>query len=455
MADRVTCGLCDSKLNSPKILKCFHVFCYQCLKQQPFLSPTHRIQCTLCESLTFCTSDGIDGLPDYQFMDRVANEQHIIHCQMCDTSDMASSKCEDCQELMCTDCHDYHKKHNKFKNHSVISINTQKKQTVAKDGACMQVAKIEKDHDKYCRSMLEVCITCSKPVCSICMLGFHRGHKTKPLEMMALKARTSLSSASIALKSRVPLLESLLNEPVHEEKKYTIHIRDTREEIEELSKRLKLDVSRKIDEITDEYICKLDIMAQTEKAVFEAYIEHMTKSKLTIDGLLDATDNLLHSGDNVDLIKAFTELQTRLSHYDHNYGIPMPDVFEPMLKPGSFKLNNLYDAVGKIGRKEKPMTNSFIAVRQNPSSHLVDNDTAFTKIASFDHNITVDSVVCSNSRDAMLVLVDNKLISLKADGSYNKYNDFNSLQCGKLYTVPIGHSRNDITCTSPLTGTQK
>lgn len=439
-----SCGICESKLYNPKVLKCFHVFCRHCLDQQSFCIPKYRIACPLCESLTSLNREGIDGLDDYKFSYRSENDQSSIQCQMCDKRGVASSKCEDCQELMCKECHDYHKKHNKFKDHTVVIIDTQGNGTVLKDDACMQVATVEnmcQEHYKSCRPIEKFCKSCSKPVCSICILGQHKGHTTEPFQTSVAKARTSLSVASRSLKSRIPFLESLLNEAVHEEKKYNNHIKNTRAEIKELSEHLKLDVCRKIDEITDENICKLDSLAHSDKAVLESYRRDMNKSKKAIDGLLYATDNLLELGDKIDLMKSFPELEIRLCHYNHNYGITMPDIFEPLIKPGAIKLNQLYDAVGQIEREQRPMTNSFIAVKQKPSSHLINNDKAFKKIKSFTIGLNVESVVCPFNSDAMLVLVDNQLKIISSDGSYK---DFIVIQRGKCHVNPVGHTQTKV-----------
>ncbi|CAC5379896.1 TRIM71 [Mytilus coruscus] len=161
----------------------------------------------LCESLTYITWKGNDRLEDYKFFDHSKNEQYKSQCQICDKSNMAASKCEDCQEFMCKECNDYHKTHYKFKSHSIVSIDSTEKEIVSKAGACTQVATIEKMcqvHYKYCRPMEEFCKSCSIPVCSVCMTGFHKGHETEPLQTTVARARTSLSAASRALKSRIP-----------------------------------------------------------------------------------------------------------------------------------------------------------------------------------------------------------------------------------------------------------
>ncbi|CAC5379897.1 unnamed protein product [Mytilus coruscus] len=183
-------------------------------------------------------------------------------------------------------------------------------------------------------------------------------------------------------------------------------------------------------------------MAQIDKAVLESYKEEVIRSKMTLIGLLNVNDNLLEFGDICDILDAFTELQTRLCHYDHNYGITMPDIFEPLLKPGSIKLNQLYEAVGRIERKQRPMTNSFIAVRQKPSSHLIDNDKAFKINKSFILDFYIDSVVCPFDTDAVLVLVDSKLKIVSSNGTHEKYV---SLQHDQEHVLRlVGHTQNNI-----------
>lgn len=182
-------------------------------------------------------------------------------------------------------------------------------------------------------------------------------------------------------------------------------------------------------------------MEQADNAVLESYRKDVARSKMTIDGLLYMTENLLKFGDKNDLIEAFIELQTRLCHYGHNYGVIMPDIFEPLMKPGSIKLNELYEAVGSIEREKKPMTNSFIAVKQQASSHLVDNDKAFTKNHSYNLGFSVDSVVCTFNTDVVLVLHGSNLYLVRAHGSYKH---FCTLECGTFQAIPVGHTRNRI-----------
>ncbi|XP_063448328.1 E3 ubiquitin-protein ligase TRIM45-like [Mytilus trossulus] len=404
-----SCGICQSELCNPKILKCFHVFCRRCLDQvsdSRLLQWSNRITCPLCESVTYITWKGFDELDDFKYLYQSKNEQSKSQCEMCDKNNIAASKCEDCQEFMCKECHDYHKMHKKFKSHSVVSLDTQDVETVLKDDACMQVATIEKMCKEHYvpHPIQEFCKACSKPVCAFCMSGSHNGHDTDKFQTIVVNARTSLKVASKALESKLPFLESLLNEAHLEKAKYNNHIRNTRAEIQETSERLKQEICRKIDGITRENISKLDSMEQADNAVLESYRKDVARSKMAIEGLLYMTENLLKFGDKNDLIEAFMELQTRLSHYGHNYGVIMPDIFEPLMKPGSIKLNELYEAVGSIERDKKPMTNSFIAFKQQPSSHLVDNDKAFTKVHSFNLGYSVDSVVCTFSTDVVLVL---------------------------------------------------
>ncbi|VDI62187.1 Hypothetical predicted protein [Mytilus galloprovincialis] len=119
----------------------------------------------------------------------------------------------------------------------------------------------------------------------------------------------------------------------------------------------------------------------------------------------------------------------------------MPDIFEPLMKPGSITLNQLYEAVGCIERGKRPMTNSFIAVKQQHSSHLVDNDKSFTNIRSFNLDFTVNSVVCPYDTDAMLVLADSELKLVSANGSYK---DFVIVQYDTCHVKAVGQTQNNI-----------
>ena len=57
--DQVTCGICLEKCKQPKLLKCFHAFCEQCL--QP-LERAGKFRCPKCRKTRSLPEGGVQGL---------------------------------------------------------------------------------------------------------------------------------------------------------------------------------------------------------------------------------------------------------------------------------------------------------------------------------------------------------------------------------------------------------
>ncbi|XP_071803970.1 uncharacterized protein [Asterias amurensis] len=135
--DHLECPICSGRFKQPKLLKCSHSFCLECLQQLRQNSPsTTRLPCPVCRNKTLLKKNGIDGLKtDFktislieaietketrlkqQQQKQVPSQEFVSKCSKHTGKDLIMY-CETCKKLICTTC--IAKDH---RMHSVIELN--------------------------------------------------------------------------------------------------------------------------------------------------------------------------------------------------------------------------------------------------------------------------------------------------------------------------------------------
>ena len=138
LGDTIKCHLCGRVFNDPRILPCFHTFCFQCLQLSPEKkdkTKQDRHHCSTCQREF--NIEASDGFPKNLFIDKLLDlvniEQTIVkkesYCELCFDdqagslkSPLASFYCVECRQKICIDCCKRHKKSNFLKDHSCVDF---------------------------------------------------------------------------------------------------------------------------------------------------------------------------------------------------------------------------------------------------------------------------------------------------------------------------------------------
>ena len=106
--DQVTCGICLEPYKQPRLLKCFHVYCEQCL--QRLVCGGRRIPCPQCRQNTPLPVGGVSGLQVafhvntlLEIQETLKNAGFSDHCPIHPEKE-ADLYCEQCDQLMCSYC---------------------------------------------------------------------------------------------------------------------------------------------------------------------------------------------------------------------------------------------------------------------------------------------------------------------------------------------------------------
>ena len=105
--EQVTCGICLEPYKQPKLLKCFHVFCEQCL-QTLVRREGQSLPCPACRKVTQLPVGGVSGLQGAFFHNTIIEIYNIMKSSSnsCPKhpGKEADLYCETCSQLICTVC---------------------------------------------------------------------------------------------------------------------------------------------------------------------------------------------------------------------------------------------------------------------------------------------------------------------------------------------------------------
>jgi hypothetical protein len=125
------CALCLSKLCSPRVLSCLHVFCEACLDKLLMDEAGDSkvgsvITCHICHQETSVSSKGAASLTcDYvltNILDMSAIENMAVLCTSCKAKESAVARCSDCANFLCPNCNTAHQFMRCFENHKVVAF---------------------------------------------------------------------------------------------------------------------------------------------------------------------------------------------------------------------------------------------------------------------------------------------------------------------------------------------
>ena len=178
--DQVTCGICLEPYKQPRLLKCFHVYCEQCL-QRLVKREGQSLPCPQCRQVTPLPVGGVSKLQGafyihYLFdvqdaLKKVSSSEQTM-CEKC-TNRKAVGFCRTCG-FACQRCKEIHQEWKEFKTHEIIDLDT-----LTGDVTTL-VPPLKKT--LFCvthpaKKAKLYCETCDELICRDCIVRVHRDHQ--------------------------------------------------------------------------------------------------------------------------------------------------------------------------------------------------------------------------------------------------------------------------------------
>ena len=180
--EQVTCGICLEPYTQPKLLKCFHVFCEQCLRPLVREGPQGRsLTCPICRQKMDLPGGGVSGLQGafyvhYLFdvkdaLQKVTSSDQPL-CDKCKKRE-AARFCRTCG-FVCQRCEETHREWDDLCTHQIIDLDTLTGDVTTlipplkKTLFCSKHPT--KEADLYCDE-------CEELICRDCTVRVHRDHQ--------------------------------------------------------------------------------------------------------------------------------------------------------------------------------------------------------------------------------------------------------------------------------------
>ena len=178
LEEQLTCSHCHKLYENPKLLRCFHVFCANCLKPE---GKTVNCPDPKCGRTTSLPSDGIAGLQSAFHVDHLFGIQDTLK----KASNPAENQCAECDKrtvscycracgFICDWCKHVHEQMKRFSTHEVVSLDQLKEDATRSIPSSMKQLQCSlhsgKELELYCES-------CKVLACHECAVQTHRNHQ--------------------------------------------------------------------------------------------------------------------------------------------------------------------------------------------------------------------------------------------------------------------------------------
>ena len=179
------CPVCFEPCKDPRLLKCGHQFCQNCLKNIANHTPHGNIPCPVCREVTKPQHGDVSTLPRstlHQYMQELIFRQPTeealgLKCAKCKVN-KPTRHCPDCTAdlaYFCDNCFAVHQKAERFAKHSTVQFDP-------------LLVCSEHQH----KMVENYCYDCNKAVCVECLFNSHGEHTTEYLQNAAEESRKVL-----------------------------------------------------------------------------------------------------------------------------------------------------------------------------------------------------------------------------------------------------------------------
>ena len=207
--DQVTCGICLDSYKQPKLLKCFHVYCEQCL--QRLLHEGAGLPCPQCRKVTPLPEGRVSNLPGafyihYLFevedtLKKVSSSDKTM-CNKCKKRE-AVHFCRTCG-FVCQPCVEIHQDWDDLKYHQVIDLSTLTGDIITLVPPLKKALFCASHPTKKAKLY---CETCDELICRDCIVRAHCDHQYDLVPESFSKQEKVIVDSLKPVKEQISILE--------------------------------------------------------------------------------------------------------------------------------------------------------------------------------------------------------------------------------------------------------
>ena len=270
--DVLNCSICTEPFKNPKVLPCHHTFCSLCLEQ--YFKTYQRdgsqkpgtFPCPVCRQIISAPDENLDSLSKspkadgiQELVDKISTQpQKKVSCDVCKYKKIdrtARDHCTVCSINYCDRCTRDHEHHNLFQTHSVIPV-------TQVDKSSLKCEIHQAEHVKY------YCASCLSPLCSVCAVTDHKGHRTMELQ-------AALGSKKDEILSKI----NNMSERVQKQEELWLELEDIQNVRDAAVKKTKLEIERHVSSLMGQLHARKQLLLEEVERAHQAGIKQINLEK--------------------------------------------------------------------------------------------------------------------------------------------------------------------------------
>jgi hypothetical protein len=179
-ADAIICYLCKRLFKDPRLLPCYHTFCYRCLVDYVMYNYNdNNINCPLYKTIVTVPDIGAKGFEKNIYLQSVKVKAKT-DCGDCRTKGVGAFRCKECEQVLCKECNLLHSRDSATKGHFTTLIHD----------LYSEVSRSCKIHHE--KNFFLFCLKCKSLICEICNIGKHKLHETQDIDSLSREIKHTL-----------------------------------------------------------------------------------------------------------------------------------------------------------------------------------------------------------------------------------------------------------------------
>ena len=365
----LTCAICLSMYNQPKILPCLHSYCKGCLEDMLKKSREKQsITCPQCKVVHELPPQGIDGFTTFFTINNLLELLHIHENAVAETpvksikcgsgldENPAVARCLTCSDYLCESCHTIHQKQKVTKDHDIKTLEEIKhsdKKTGIRSLHRRQNCTEHKDKqlELYCK-------TCKKVICLVCAVVNHNKHECAVINEVRAEIQKEL--------------EKQISKVQAKEREFQDHQKFTENLLRisnEAAKSSKMEINKACDGLIQaiesrraQLLSDVNKFHEAEMKQITAESESVALSLLRMSDSIQFMRQLLDNGDDVEVINVSDQTSQTLSSLA-SMTCDASTLKPSLLRP---KFESVKESIGKFGKVVSTVEPSDIMVSNVP-----------------------------------------------------------------------------------------
>ena len=371
----LTCAICLSRYNQPKLLPCLHSYCKGCLEDMFEKSREKKsIACPQCKVEHVLPPQGIEGFTTFFTINNLLEllKIHEVNeekpkCTSGLDEDFAVARCLTCSDYLCEGCLKIHQKQRLTRNHAIKTLE-EIKQSDKKTGA-QSLHKRQHCQEHEDELLKLYCKTCKKVICRDCALVTHREHNYA----FVREVRADVQKR----------LEELISKVQAKEVEFQNHQKNADNLLKiakEAIKSSEMKINTAFDRIIAAFEARRAQLLADARTVHESEVkqisqesESLSLSLLRLSGSIQFTRQLVDNGDDVEVMAVCDQTEqtlVSLTNLAWDAGMLKPSLLRP-------EFESIEENVSKCGKILHALQPSDIDLSNVPTKVAVERKCSF------------------------------------------------------------------------------